>query len=49
MLEEIIEEGADRGDGRKPRHLVPARGDRGFENVGGELKGEASDKPTTQA
>jgi len=49
MLEEIIEEGADRGDGRKPRHLVPARGDRGFENVGGELKSEASDKPTAQA
>jgi len=49
ILEEIIEEGADRGDGRKPRHLIPARGDRGFKDVGGELEGEAGDKPATQA
>jgi hypothetical protein len=48
-LEEIIEEGADRGDRREARHLIPSCGDRGFQDVGGELEGEPGDKPSGQA
>ena len=29
--------------------LVPARGDRGLENIGGELERETCDQPTAQA
>src|ERR1700722_20099919 len=47
-LEKVIEEGADRGNGCKPRHLVPACGDCGFQNIGGKLEGKAGDEPAAQ-
>lgn len=36
--EEVVEGGADRGDGGELSDLVPARRDRGRENVRGELE-----------
>jgi hypothetical protein len=48
-LQEIIEEGADGGDRGKACDLVSARGDRGRQNVGGELERKPGDKPPAKA
>ena len=48
VFQEIIEEGADRRDRAKAADFIPAGGDRGFENVGGELEGEAGDQPAAE-
>ena len=48
-FEKVIEERADRGDRTEPRHLVPACGDGGLENVGGKLERGAGDEPPAEA
>ena len=46
LVEEPAQQGPDHSDHGQSRHLLPARGERGGDDVGGELESEPGDQPS---
>ena len=48
-LEKEVEKGADDRNGSYAANVFPARGNRGFDDVGSELEGQSFNEPATEA